>query len=112
MNFASIKVRIGLIVAVLGATLVFMVFFLSAKSKTLGSEIYYQGKDFIESFVVQSINSGMQAYDMLGDDSSIKGTIDTVKRLQAEMEYPVITVFNVSTTDGSIIAMTGYSISA
>jgi methyl-accepting chemotaxis protein len=104
MNLASIKVRIASIVIVLGVILLFMVWLLSNKGKELGNDIYTQGADFIESFVVESITSGMNAFDMLGDDSQITGTIATVKTLQTDESKATISMLNVYGKDHALIA--------
>lgn len=80
--FASIKVRIALIVVVLGLLLLTMVFFLSVKGKALGQEIYTQDSEFISQFLIDKLNLAMSSYDLLGDDSSVKEAVVSVRTLQ------------------------------
>jgi methyl-accepting chemotaxis protein len=92
-----------LIVGIMGAILIFMVFFLSYKGKSLSQKVFKADSSFIENFLTESLQSGMSAYDLLQDQSSIEETISTVARLQASQDDWTITQLDVFDNEGAFI---------
>ena len=82
--FSSIKFRIAAIVMVLGGILLAMVFYLAGKGKDLAEDIFERNSEFISSFLKESLNLGMQSYELLGDASAVEETLATVRALQNE----------------------------
>jgi len=96
MNFSSIKFRIMLIVGIMGAIILFMVFFLSAKGRDLGNQVFNRDADFIENFLVESLTLAMTTYNLLGNEEDIIKAIDTVANLQKGRDATItqLDVFN------------------
>ncbi|CAM2007981.1 methyl-accepting chemotaxis protein [Acanthopleuribacter pedis] len=100
---STIKAQIASLILLLGAILVFMVFYFPSKAKELGENISTKNTEYISSLLTDNLATAMATYSLLQDASGVEAVLTGINDLQKKQGERTLTLLNVYDTDGFLI---------
>lgn len=100
---STIKAQIASLILLLGAILVFMVFYFPIKAKDLGVRISQKSTEYISSLLTDNLATAMASYSLLQDASGVEAVLSGINELQKKQGERTLTLLNVYDTDGFLI---------
>ncbi len=100
---STIKAQIASLILLLGAILVFMVFYFPIKAKDLGVRISQKSTEYISSLLTDNLATAMASYSLLQDASGVEAVLTGINELQKKQGERTLTLLNIYDVDGFLI---------